>query len=235
MKPLATLHSPGFWHCHNLMFMERWDLPQRKPGDPPLSDLDGPHLFGKPQALRPVPPGLDRRTGSDPGPRGAPGRGSGSWLRGGTRRRGGGLRGQGRPPRAGPGNGRRPPGPYRRGLYLEAGRSTRDLLANVNDLKLAGCRLVATSQGLDTAGDAVGNLLLTILAGVAEFERETLRGRAHLGLARARAKGKQFGRPRVDGPTADQVAACRARGLPWSPTATELGCKATTARRRLAA
>lgn len=76
------------------------------------------------------------------------------------------------------------------------GRSALDLLANVRELETRGVRFVATTQGLDTAGGAAGRLMLTVLAGVAEFERELIRERTLLGQANARRAGKHIGRGR---------------------------------------
>ena len=79
------------------------------------------------------------------------------------------------------------------------GRSALDLLSNIRALRDCGVRFVATTQGLDFGGDsgAVGQLLLTVLAGVAEFERELIRERTRLGQAKAVKAGKHIGRPRA--------------------------------------
>lgn len=103
------------------------------------------------------------------------------------------------------------------------GRSARDLLANIGELEDRGLRFIATTQGLDTQGGATGRLLLTILAGVAEFELELIRGRTVQGMKHAREKGTRSGLPIGRGrgkrisagvylePSASVVA--RARGL----------------------
>src|SRR5687767_4458433 len=77
------------------------------------------------------------------------------------------------------------------------GRSALDLLRNLETLERAGVRFVCTSQGIDTGGrgDPMSRLLLTMLAAVAEFERELIRSRTRMGLERARARGKRLGRP----------------------------------------
>jgi putative DNA-invertase from lambdoid prophage Rac len=68
------------------------------------------------------------------------------------------------------------------------GRSALDLLRNVERLKLAGVRFLAVSQGIDVgaAGDPMGSFMLTILAGVAEFERQLVKERTALSLDRIR-------------------------------------------------
>jgi len=73
-------------------------------------------------------------------------------------------------------------------------RSTRDLLntlAAVTDRR-AGCRSLG-----DTWADSTtphGRLMLTVLGGLAEFERELIRARTSEGQARAKARGVRLGR-----------------------------------------
>lgn len=116
------------------------------------------------------------------------------------------------------------------------GRSALDVLANIRALADAGCRFVAATQGIDVrpGGDAMSNLMLTVLAAVAEFERELVRERTRLGLARARAGGATLGRPRVRGPSGEEVMRLRAAGMSWSKVADELGCTVSLARGRAA-
>src|SRR6266568_1328720 len=54
------------------------------------------------------------------------------------------------------------------------GRSSLDLLTNIRTLTDAGVRFSTTEQAIDIApgGDPMGQLVLTVLAGVAQFERE---------------------------------------------------------------
>jgi DNA invertase Pin-like site-specific DNA recombinase len=73
-------------------------------------------------------------------------------------------------------------------------RSTRDLL-NVLDTiskKGAGCRSIADNWADTTT--AHGRLMLTVLGGLAEFERELIRARTDEGRKRAQARGVRFGR-----------------------------------------
>jgi DNA invertase Pin-like site-specific DNA recombinase len=74
-------------------------------------------------------------------------------------------------------------------------RSTRDLL---NILHVLGERSIGFKSLADTWADTTtphGRLLVTMLAGIAEFERELIRARTGDGRARARARGVRFGRP----------------------------------------
>ncbi len=74
------------------------------------------------------------------------------------------------------------------------GRSTIDLINTINDLHSWKVSLIAqTGMQFDLSTPA-GNLMLTIMAGLAEFERSLIQERIKSGVANARAKGKTFGR-----------------------------------------
>jgi DNA invertase Pin-like site-specific DNA recombinase len=56
--------------------------------------------------------------------------------------------------------------------------------------------LVTSSQGIDTSDDnPAGRLQLGVLMAVAEFERGIIKERVNAGLAAAKARGVQLGRP----------------------------------------
>jgi DNA invertase Pin-like site-specific DNA recombinase len=74
-------------------------------------------------------------------------------------------------------------------------RSTRDLL---NTLHTLAERNVGFKSLGDTWADTTtphGRLMLTVLGGLAEFERELIRARTGEGRKRAKARGVKFGRP----------------------------------------
>jgi DNA invertase Pin-like site-specific DNA recombinase len=74
-------------------------------------------------------------------------------------------------------------------------RSTRDLLntlAAITDRK-AGFRSLSDAWADTTTPH--GRLMLTVLGGLAEFERELIRTRTGEGRARAKARGQSLGRP----------------------------------------
>jgi DNA invertase Pin-like site-specific DNA recombinase len=76
-------------------------------------------------------------------------------------------------------------------------RSTAVLLAIEADLSKRGVGLVVLSMGgerLDTH-NPTSKLMLTILAGVATWEREIMLERQREGIAKAKADGKYKGRP----------------------------------------
>jgi site-specific DNA recombinase len=75
------------------------------------------------------------------------------------------------------------------------GRSTVHLLALYDQLERAGVRLVSLREAIDTS-TPVGRLLRTVLAAVAEFERDLGRERTSAGIGgRARETGKPWGTP----------------------------------------
>ena len=112
------------------------------------------------------------------------------------------------------------------------GRSAFDLLGNIRQLEAAGVRFVAVTQGIDIRpdGDAMSRLLLTMLGGIAEFERDLIVERTRLGLANARRAGKRIGRPRVVLPERVKVQHLKANGATWLDVAEELGCTVWAAR-----
>src|SRR5215471_18273219 len=76
------------------------------------------------------------------------------------------------------------------------GRSVRNCLDGIENLRAHDVRFLAVSQSIDTdESNPTARLLLHILASVAEFERELIRVRA--GIKSAKHKGKKLGRKRV--------------------------------------
>ncbi|EAU3454976.1 recombinase family protein [Salmonella enterica] len=76
------------------------------------------------------------------------------------------------------------------------GRNTKDLLSIVDVLKEKGVCVRFHKEGLTIGGEnnAVGNLMLTVLSGVAQMEREMLLERQAEGYAAAKAAGRRGGR-----------------------------------------
>jgi putative DNA-invertase from lambdoid prophage Rac len=112
------------------------------------------------------------------------------------------------------------------------GRSAFDLLGNIRQLEAAGVRFVAVTQGIDIRprGDPMSRLLLTMLAAVAEFERDLIVERTRLGLENARRAVTRLGRPRVALPDSRQVLQLKTRGASWPEIAEQLGCTVWAAR-----
>jgi DNA invertase Pin-like site-specific DNA recombinase len=119
------------------------------------------------------------------------------------------------------------------------GRSALDVLANIRSLEDAGVRFVCTSQGIDVtpngAGDATSRLIVTVLAAVAEFERDLIRERTALGLEKARAAGVRLGRRPKDAPPVFRIRELREAGYSWAMVGAALGIHPSHARRIAAA
>jgi len=90
-------------------------------------------------------------------------------------------------------------------------RSTADLLKIVSDLKARGVRVRILSMDVDT-GTATGELMLTLLAGVAKFERDLMLERQRAGIAAAKAAGRYKGRAPTARRQGAQVRAMKAQG-----------------------
>jgi DNA invertase Pin-like site-specific DNA recombinase len=74
-------------------------------------------------------------------------------------------------------------------------RSTRDLLNIIAVVTEKGAQFRSLRDAWADTGTALGRLMLTVLGGIAEFERELIRSRTAEGRIRARANGVTFGRP----------------------------------------
>lgn len=73
------------------------------------------------------------------------------------------------------------------------GRSTVHLFGLMETLKAKGVGVRSLMEGIDTSG-SMGRFLFTILAGVAELERENIRNRVQAGIDKARRDGVKVGR-----------------------------------------
>ena len=74
------------------------------------------------------------------------------------------------------------------------GRSLRHLIEVVTALEARGVGFRSLRESIDTT-TAGGRLVFHIFASLAQFEREIIRDRTLAGLAAARARGRQGGRP----------------------------------------
>jgi DNA invertase Pin-like site-specific DNA recombinase len=74
-------------------------------------------------------------------------------------------------------------------------RSTRDLLEIAERLKESGAGLRSLAEPWADTTSAAGRMVLTVFAGIAEFERAAILERTRCGRVAARAHGVRFGRP----------------------------------------
>lgn len=84
------------------------------------------------------------------------------------------------------------------------GRTMSELVLELEEFSKANISLISLKEGLDLS-TAAGRLMANVLAAMANFERERIRERTLLGLARAKAQGKRLGRPRKTPPVKPAV------------------------------
>ena len=75
------------------------------------------------------------------------------------------------------------------------GRDAQDVAATIKILAARHIEVIVLQLGKLDLASAAGKLMLTMLAAVAEMERDLLVERTQAGLARAKAAGKTLGRP----------------------------------------
>src|SRR6266540_2345048 len=127
--------------------------------------------------------------------------------------------------------------------YARVSTRDQDLAAQDAELRAAGCAKVFKEKisGAKSFKDAWadttsahGRLMLTVLGGLAEFERELIRARTGEGRKRAKERGVRFGRPRKMTPHQRQEALQRlARGETQADVARTYNVDATTIGRLL--
>lgn len=101
-------------------------------------------------------------------------------------------------------------------------RSTADLLAIAKRLEAEGVTLRILSMNVDTS-TPTGKLMLTLLGGIAEFERDLMLERQREGIAKAKAEGRYRGRAPTARRKAQDVLRLRAEGLTGDAIAAKLG------------
>jgi putative DNA-invertase from lambdoid prophage Rac len=77
------------------------------------------------------------------------------------------------------------------------GRNAMDVRATVEQLASSGVRVHCLALGGVDLTSPAGKMTMQVIAAVAEFERDLLIERTQSGIIRAKAAGKQFGRPPV--------------------------------------
>jgi len=126
----------------------------------------------------------------------------------------------------------------RRSFYLIAcwsvdrlGRSLKDLVEFLQEVRSLGIGLYLHQQGLDNSTPA-GAAMFQMLGVFAEFERALIRERVLAGLSRARAQGKVLGRPRMPAEKTRAIrAALLAGGQSLRQVATQTGSSLSSVQR----
>mgnify|MGYP002716417725 CR=1 FL=1 len=112
------------------------------------------------------------------------------------------------------------------------GRSTLDLLHTLQELQARRVSVIAMSGLAFDLSTPHGRMLATVVAGIAEFERDLVRERVRSGMAAAKARGKRFGRLPGQRPKSDRLApkvlALVAQGRSYRLIGRELGLSKNT-------
>jgi len=115
--------------------------------------------------------------------------------------------------------------------YDRFARSLRHLVNALEEFRALGIEFVSIHEGVDTSTPN-GRLVFGIFASIAEFERELIRARVRSGLAAAKARGIQLGRPALRKFTAKEIKQLRRdrrKGMPFQELAQLHGTSVWTA------
>ena len=104
-------------------------------------------------------------------------------------------------------------------------RSITNLWDIVGRLQDKGIALRILNLGLDTS-TPTGKLMLTVMGGVAEFERSMMLERQREGIAKAKSEGKYKGRKPTARAKSDEVKALHSAGKSMREIAVQLGISA---------
>ncbi|AXH00867.1 DNA resolvase (plasmid) [Deinococcus wulumuqiensis] len=106
------------------------------------------------------------------------------------------------------------------------GRSTTDLLHTLQELEACGVSVIAQTGLQFDLRSPQGKLFASLMAALAEFERDLLRERIRSGISAAQERGVKFGRQEGQRPKADRneakVLKLRAEGKSYRAIASEL-------------
>ena len=110
------------------------------------------------------------------------------------------------------------------------GRSLKELLETVENLKAHDIHLVSLEERIDTTS-AAGELVFHVFGAIAHFERRLISERTRDGIAAARKRGRRPGRPALDGETVSAAQALVEAGLTAGQAAKRLDIGRATAYR----
>ena len=102
------------------------------------------------------------------------------------------------------------------------GRSLKELLETVENLKSHDIHLVSLEERIDTTS-AAGELVFHVFGAIAHFERRLISERTRDGIAAARKRGRRPGRPALDQETISATQTLVEAGLTAGQAAKQLG------------
>jgi len=109
-------------------------------------------------------------------------------------------------------------------------RSVQQLLDALTNFRSWGVDFISLNDPVDTTTPS-GELVFTIFAAIAAFERQLIGDRVRAGLARAREEGKHLGRPALSVETIEGIRALHRQGVSNRRAATELGVSEAVVRK----
>jgi DNA invertase Pin-like site-specific DNA recombinase len=101
-------------------------------------------------------------------------------------------------------------------------RSVTHLGTIIQTLQAKDVALRIVNLGVDTA-TPTGKLILTVMGGIAEFERDMMLERQREGIAKAKGEGKYKGRKPTARAKTNEIKALKARGFSMGEIAKRLG------------
>jgi DNA invertase Pin-like site-specific DNA recombinase len=110
------------------------------------------------------------------------------------------------------------------------GRSLADLMSTLSELEGGHVDLFLHQQAIDTTTPA-GRMFFHVTGAFAEFERGMIRERVVAGLQRAKAQGRQLGRPKAPADTEAAIRARLAAGIGILKVAREVSVGTSTVQR----
>ncbi|WP_215755318.1 recombinase family protein [Acetobacter sp. P5B1] len=111
-------------------------------------------------------------------------------------------------------------------------RSTFDLFAIVHEITKKGSHFYSLAEPWADTNTSTGRLMLAVLAGLADVERDLIRTRTAEGRARAIEQGKRMGRPpKITTQEKQDVIRRRLRGEPLKSVAKDFGISVATVSR----
>jgi DNA invertase Pin-like site-specific DNA recombinase len=114
------------------------------------------------------------------------------------------------------------------------GRSLKELLRIVDEMKERGVALVSLEEKIDTSS-AAGELVFHVFGAIAQFERRLIAERTRDGIKAARAEGRNPGRPGLDREKLEAALVLVQSGLSPTKAAKQVGLGRSTVYRELAA
>ena len=112
------------------------------------------------------------------------------------------------------------------------GRSLKELLDIVDQLKAQNTGLISLEEKLDTTS-AAGELVFHVFGAIAHFERRLIGERTRDGIAAAKAKGKRPGRPPLEKEKVEAALRLVASGLSPTQAARQVNLGRSTVYREL--